>query len=96
MQDYLLPTFHTQHWIGLKAIRAGKFGWLEPGQAAPTGQTYAHWGRNAPFGPAEPNNLEGSEVCGMANFSQSYQKAAGWADIKCNYTAPAICRLSRG
>lgn len=94
MQGYLLPSFHTQYWIGLKATRPTKFTWYEPGQAPPLGQNYIHWGRNPP-GPAEPNNLAGNELCGTANFSQSYQRAAGWADERCNTSAPAVCRMMR-
>ena len=95
-QGYLMPSFHTQYWIGLKASRPTRFSWLEPGQSAPSGQTYVHWGRNAPNGPAEPNNMAGDELCGTANFSQGYQRAAGWSDMRCNITAPSICRLSGG
>lgn len=95
MQGYLMPSFHGRYWLGLNASTAQKFGWLEPGQAAPSPQTYAHWGRNLPSGPAEPNNLLRNELCGVANFSQSYMKAAGWADVRCNITAPAICRMQR-
>ena len=94
-QGYLLPGFHGRYWIGLNATSPQKFYWLQPGLSAPSPQTYAHWGRNLPTGPSEPNNLERNELCGAANFSQGYMKAAGWADLQCNYTAPSICKMQR-
>lgn len=47
------------------------------------------------MGPAEPNNQMKNELCAVANFTQGYIKAAGWQDVQCNITAPAICRVQR-
>jgi hypothetical protein len=95
LQGFLMPSFHGRYWIGLNATRPQSFYWLQPGLSAPSPQTYAHWGRNLPTGPSEPNNLERNELCGAANFSQGYMKAAGWQDTRCNYTAPSICKMQR-
>jgi hypothetical protein len=108
---WLLPTFHKTYWIGLNATTPGskdaagmvagmlttaspgRFAWLDQSAGAPGNGSYTHWGRAG--GMPEPNNLRGSENCGMANASQSHGSAWGWSDTSCKISAPFICRSLR-
>ncbi len=107
---WLLPTFHKKYWLGLNATTrastspavrvAGQlqttpatFAWLDKNAPIPYGQAYQHWGR---IGSAlEPNNLFGSENCGVGNASAAYALAWGWADLNCKVSAPFICKTQR-
>ena len=107
---WLLPTFHKKYWLGLNATTlassspavrvAGQlqttpaaFAWLDKTAPIPYGQAYQHWGR---IGSAlEPNNLFGSENCGVGNASAAYALAWGWADLSCKVSAPFICKTQR-
>ena len=59
---------------------------------------YQNWGMGSPsdqsFGP-EPNNALGDEKCGGANFTQTREDAAGWADAQCSRQYIFMCRLLR-
>jgi hypothetical protein len=35
------------------------------------------------------------ELCGAANFSQSYSTLWGWADASCDNTFVSVCRMRR-
>ena len=100
---WLLPTFHKRYWIGLNAttlasaqpgqVIAGqlqtvpaRFAWLDKSAGIPYGQSYQHWGRLGSF--AEPNNMNGSENCGVASAASTYSMAWGWADLNCKVSAP--------
>jgi hypothetical protein len=41
----------------------------------------------------EPNNITGTEMCGLGNYSQTYGSAWGWADADCSTRAPFICKV---
>lgn len=44
----------------------------------------------------EPNQVFGSEYCGVANFTEfTSQGIWGWADTQCDRRAPVLCRQSR-
>ncbi len=108
---WLLPTFHKNYWIGLNATTPasrdpagmvagvlttsspGHFAWLDQSAGAPGQGAYTHWGRAG--GLPEPNNLRGSENCGLANASQTYGAAWGWSDSNCRISAPFICKSLR-
>jgi hypothetical protein len=109
-KGWLLPTFHRRYWIGLNAttpastspatVTAGqlqtspaRFAWLDKSAGMPYGKAYAQWGKAGSF--AEPNNLLGSENCGLANASQTYALAWGWSDSSCRISAPFICKTQR-
>ncbi len=108
---WLLPTFHRRYWIGVNATTLAstspatmsggqvqtspaKFAWLDKAAGAPYGQAYQHWGRAGNI--LEPNNLLGSENCGLANASAAYSLAWGWADFNCKISAPFICKTQGG
>jgi hypothetical protein len=39
----------------------------------------------------EPNNRFGNELCAVANATQAYGNAWGWADTKCSNTYISMC-----
>ena len=61
--------------------------------AAPGSGAYQHWGRPE-NGIPEPNQRQVG-LCGVANASQTYTLAWGWADTVCNTTNTFICRMQR-
>ncbi len=63
--------------------------WLERPAAA---LGYQHWGAPGTKA-AEPNNRVPPELCVVANASQTYSDAWGWADTSCGGTFPFICKL---
>ncbi len=89
----LLPTFHMQYWVGLVSNNATwpKFNWTDKSVKPPSGVTYIHWGRTD--GVPEPTNYTGFETCGVANATQTYQQAWGWADAQCNTRNIFICKV---
>lgn len=54
---------------------------------------YLHWGTYQPGSAREPNRLTGAEECGVANFSQAYGGAWGWADTPCSGLHASLCKL---
>lgn len=109
-KGWLLPTFHKSYWIGLNATSPASrnpavsvggtlqtspatFGWIDKSAGAPTGRAYQHWGKAG--SASEPNNLLGSENCGVANASAKYSLAWGWADTSCKISLPFICKSQR-
>jgi hypothetical protein len=75
--------------------RWSRFNWTEAGSAPITFTSYQHWGRyrEGSLVSQEPNNRTRAEFCGVANASQTYQKAWGWADANCTLQAPFICKV---
>ena len=49
-----------------------------------------------PGGLLEPNQLTGNENCAVANYSQSYDGAWGWADIPCETLHASVCKIAGG
>ncbi len=93
------------------ATRWPAFTWLDLSPAPPLNTTrgagtaddwggssgaYAHWGYYMPQNVLEPNNLTALENCAVANASQAYGGAWGWADTRCGASLPYMCRLTRG
>ncbi len=107
----LLPGFHRLYWLGLAvATRWPAFTWLDLSPQPPLNTTrgaafdesfggspgvYAHWGYYMPQNIIEPNNLTGLEECAVANASQTYGSAWGWADTRCSASLPYMCRITR-
>jgi hypothetical protein len=57
---------------------------------------YEHWGTYmGPAGAAqEPNNP--AAQCAVANHTQEYDNAWGWADTSCSDRFPIMCRCAMG
>jgi hypothetical protein len=64
--------------------------------ALPAAGAYQHWGTYQPGAAKEPNRLTGAEECAVANFSQAYGGAWGWADTPCSGLHASLCRLEGG
>ena len=83
------------YWIGLKVQQYETwptFGWVMPThQAKLYNYSYSHWGVWRPGSHKEPNNIFPPEHCAVANGTQAYDGAFGWADMQCNNAAPFIC-----
>lgn len=85
------------YWTGLTATTWPQFGWTDRSlPALSEGDAYRHWGVYQPGRLAEPNNMLGSELCGLANATQGYNSAWGWADAQCSEPHIFICKISRG
>ncbi len=97
LQGLLYPTCHQSYWTGLTSVAWPNFGWMDRSLPAPDGspRVYTHWGVFQPGAIGEPNNMMGSELCGIANASQSYNSAWGWADVQCSEPHIAICKIAR-
>jgi hypothetical protein len=55
---------------------------------------YTHWGASATT--QEPDNLQGSENCGAANWTEATDDTRwGWSDVACNVGLPVICKIPR-
>ena len=90
------PSFMPAYWLGLKVEPAAwpRFQWISNSIPVPGPQTYEHWGLSESY--REPDNRGGNEYCGVANYSQAYSNAWGWADSNCTMTLPFICRQDGG
>jgi hypothetical protein len=78
-------------WHALTCLSALlRFNWTDSSIRPPSGATYMHWGRDGLV--PEPSNSTGSELCGVANLTQTYGGAWGWSDTRCNISAPFMCR----
>jgi hypothetical protein len=95
---YLLPSYHKNYWIGLTttADTWPQFDWLDRNVPSPS-QGYAHWGTFSfgGFSTPEPNNGNFPENCAVANWTESYGSAWGWADANCAIMASVVCRRLR-
>lgn len=83
------------YWIGLKVQQYEtwpNFGWVLPThQSKLYNYSYSHWGVWRPGSHKEPNNIFPPEHCAVANRSEAYDGAFGWADMQCNIAVPYIC-----
>jgi hypothetical protein len=75
------------YWIGYKA---SLWPFFKP--LVKTSSTYTHWGTLMPQNKKEPNQFTGPELCAVANASQAYTLAWGWADTSCSRRAPVLCK----
>ncbi len=98
MQGALIPEYHLNYWMGLK--NAGSwpnFTWMDPFAVGPNSTTYEHWGKGEGFDfPAEPNNFESPEDCGVANYTQSFDGVWGWSDGSCKQKFVFLCKIRGG
>ena len=97
LQGFLIPEFHKNYWAGMttnKLAPDADFKMLDP-YAKPGKVPYKHWGVMQPGNVPEPNNRLGGESCAVANMSQSYANAWGWADAKCGDRYASICIIRR-
>ena len=58
---------------------------------------YNNWGVFQPGDMPEPNNMLGSELCGVANYTEIMHStgAWGWADVQCKMRNIFICKIMR-
>lgn len=87
----LLPVFHKGYWLGLSATGWPEFSWGDQ-SAGPL--LYEHWGT---FISLHSNSREPNEPlaqCAVANYSQEYENAWGWADTSCTNNFPVMCRCA--
>ena len=87
-QGGLHRTRQPLYWIGYKATLWPRFKPL-----VRTNSSYTHWGILKPQNKQEPNQFTGPEMCAVANATQVFALAWGWADIGCDNRFPAMCRL---
>jgi hypothetical protein len=90
------PLYHTQYWLGLfsTADTWPRFTWFDFNAPPPDEPgAYAHWGTVKQGMIKEPNNLTTSELCAVANYSQSYSFVYGWSDANCSLLLPAMCKV---
>jgi hypothetical protein len=99
VQGCLIPPAHSAYWIGLttndEPKDANSWFWLDH-TPSPNPNNYVHWGTRKPVGLPEPANYLGAEVCGVANFSESYAGTWGWASQQCNQNLAYMCEKNRG
>jgi hypothetical protein len=88
---YLFPTFNSFYWIGLRTQAWPDFMFIDRAEAM---EGYMHWG-TIPNGPNEPNNINGSEFCAGANYTEYHGGAWGWSDELCTLRAPFMCKIRR-
>ena len=82
------------YWLGLKVTARPSFGWLDPVAPPLDTDAYQHWGQLDGM-QVEPNNRElPPEDCVVANVSQAYGGAWGWADVNCGFSFISICKIS--
>jgi hypothetical protein len=101
-QGTLIPEFHKAYWFGLSkaSSNAANFTWFDPYVVFQqnSGTSYSHWGTFV--GPAgsepEPNNFKAPALCAVANFTEEYDGAWGWADTRCSTNFTFICKIIRG
>jgi hypothetical protein len=93
---WLFPKKHIQYWIGLRQRAGNRWNFTDITITSPSFRTYSHWGTNVPSNTSEPNNYFGNERCGVANATEEFDGAWGWADHSCNQTFVHVCRIMRG
>jgi hypothetical protein len=93
---WLLPKYHIVYWMGLRQPVPGRWNFTDTTIPSPSFRTYSHWGTNVPENVSEPNNYRKDERCGVANVTEEFEGAWGWADYSCNETFAHVCRIMRG
>jgi hypothetical protein len=88
-QGFLMPVFHKNYWVGLKATSHPSFKWMDPWAKGPSPSTYQHWGSDG--SSKEPNNQSPPEFCAVGNFTQRYDNVWGWADARCSGSYTSMC-----
>jgi hypothetical protein len=67
---------------------------VDPFAIGPNASSYEHWGKGSGIDfPAEPNNFEPQEDCGLANYTQSFDSVWGWADGNCKQPFVFMCKM---
>jgi hypothetical protein len=49
-----------------------------------------------PINSREPNNMFPPEECAVANYTETFKRAWGWADVRCNDKFVYMCKTIRG
>ncbi len=95
LQGALIPDYHLNYWMGLRTVGSWpNFTWMDVFAVGPSATTYEHWGKGEGFNfPAEPNNFEDAEECGLGNYTQSFDGVWGWADAGCKQKFIFICKI---
>ncbi len=88
-QGFLMPVFHKNYWMGLRATNHPSFKWMDPWAKGPNPSTYQHWGSDG--SSKEPNNQTPPEFCAVGNFTQRYDNVWGWADTRCSGSYTSMC-----
>jgi hypothetical protein len=92
-QGFMLPYYHRNYWMGLRSVGWPTFNWVDPTVAAPSAETYTHWGSAG--NASEPDNMFPQENCAVGNFTESYDGVWGWADTRCSNNFIFVCKAAR-
>jgi hypothetical protein len=90
-QNALDMTYYNRYWIGLRVPPGRAWPYFE--WAVPPVANWSHWGNFTPGSIREPNNLFPKELCALANASEAFAGAWGWADERCSIVAPYVCKV---
>jgi hypothetical protein len=91
---FLLPYYHTEYLIGLKADPWPRFNWTNLYVSALdpyNNSLYYNWGFDGKFNRTAPRKA--GNTCGVANFEASASGAWGWMDVRCADPYTFICRV---
>jgi hypothetical protein len=96
VRRYILPRCHVGYWMGYKAETWPKFTGLDK---TLKNNTYSHYGalnmttKTGSYLIPEPNGKTAGEMCLLANQTQAYGGAFGWADANCQTQQIFMCRI---
>jgi hypothetical protein len=86
----------SNYWIGLKVKQRPDFGWMDPIAPPLDATAYQHWGQLNGVA-VEPDNRETPpEDCAVANYTEAYGGAWGWADVNCERQFISLCKITSG
>jgi hypothetical protein len=87
--------------MGLRKLSssAANFTWFDPYVVYERGNAseWLHWGTfvGADGNASEPNNFRPPELCAVANWTEAYDGAWGWADTRCSNNFTFMCKIIR-
>jgi hypothetical protein len=96
VRRYILPGCHVGYWMGYRAEVWPKFIGLDK---TIKNNTYSHYGslnmttKTGSYLAPEPNGKTAGEMCLLANQTQAYGSAFGWADANCQSQHIFMCRI---
>jgi hypothetical protein len=91
---FLLPKYHRNYWMGLRAVGPKNFNWIDPTMPKlSAADSFRWWGMTKPDNLPEPNNYNGNELCAVGNYTEVRKNAWGWADTGCTSQYVSICRM---
>jgi hypothetical protein len=86
----------SNYWIGLQVEQRPDFGWMDPTAPPLDASAYQHWGQVNGV-TVEPDNREmPPEDCAVANYTEVYGGAWGWADVNCGRHFISMCKITSG